>query len=172
MITSFSTDLEGAYIVHLRATSDLTGQNSSDSLTILVDDTLATAPRDLVFYGDIDGRLNTCAGACHSSGAEPGVPVWWVTDASQPLGIPATVADPPSLGFYEQVMARVNLEDIEDSLILKKPAGMHHYGDQRTGFDVSLPVGAAGRADYDRFVNWISEGAVCGMVGSECPDTL
>ncbi|HKJ51161.1 MAG TPA: hypothetical protein VKB27_06640, partial [Gammaproteobacteria bacterium] len=99
-------------------------------------------------------------------------PVWWVADASQPLGIPATTADPPSLGFYEEVKARVNLEYIEDSLLLKKPSGIHHFGQMRPGFDTSLAVGAMGRANYDMFVNWIAEGAVCGMVGDECPGTM
>ena len=66
-------------------------------------------------------------------------------------------------------MARVNLEYIEDSLILKKPSGIHHYGDQRAGFDISAAVGNASRADYDMFVNWIAEGAPCGMAGPECP---
>jgi hypothetical protein len=61
-------------------------------------------------------------------------------------------------------------EYIEDSLLLKKPSGWHHYGHQVDGFDTSLPVGAAGRASYDKIVNWIAEGAVCGLVGSsECP---
>jgi hypothetical protein len=59
-------------------------------------------------------------------------------------------------------MARVNLEYIEESLILKKPSDNHHFGNLRTGFDTTLGVGLAGREDYDRFVNWIAEGAACG----------
>lgn len=169
MSVEFSADLEGQYLVRLIASDSDQGSSDSDTLTIQVDDSLATAPRDLNFYADIAGRLATCAGTCHDNGVEPGIPVWWVADASQPLGIPATTADPPSLGFYEQVMTRVNLENIEDSLLLKKPSGVHHFGDLRAGFDTSIAVGAASRADYDRFANWIAEGAPCGMVGPECP---
>ncbi len=36
-------------------------------------------------------------------------------------------------------------------------------------FYTSVSVGAMGRASYDMYVNWITEGAVCGMVGPECP---
>ncbi len=66
-------------------------------------------------------------------------------------------------------MARVNLEYIEDSLLLKKPVGIHHYGNQRPGFDSSAGVGTPDREDYDRFVNWISEGAACGGNATQCP---
>jgi hypothetical protein len=65
-------------------------------------------------------------------------------------------------------MTRVNFENIGDSLLLKKPAGVHHFGDLQAGFDTSLSVGAAGRDDYDMFVNWISEGAVCGGTATQC----
>ena len=160
--TSFSADTEGQYIVRLTASSSATGSSRTDSLVIEVDDGLATAPRDLSFYTDISTRLATCAGTCHDSGLLTGIPVWWVADASQPQGIPASTSDTPS---------RVNLDYIEDSLILKKPSNKHHYGGLRTGFDTSLPVGSAGRDQYDKFVNWIAEGAVCGLVGAECPDT-
>ena len=82
-----------------------------------------------------------------------------------------TPADPPTLGFYEQVMARVNLEVIEDSLILKKPSGLHHYGGQTAidlGFDISRDLGDFERRNYDRFVNWIAEGAACGGTPQQC----
>ena len=65
-------------------------------------------------------------------------------------------------------MARVNFDNIEDSLLLKKPVGTHHYGAQRPGFDTSVGVGSVGREDYDRFVNWIAEGGVCGGTATQC----
>ena len=74
----------------------------------------------------------------------------------------------PALSLYEQAMVRVLPEYVEDSLLLKKPSGQHHYGNQIDGFDTSLVVGSAGRADYDMFVNWIAEGANCG-IDPGCP---
>jgi len=169
MKTGFSATVTGNYTVQL--TASLSGGGSkTDTLFVNVDKGLLTAPRDLTFYSDVTTELDACATACHSDGAPSapvGIPVWWVDDADQPrgdgsTGIPASTADLPSLGFYEQVRARVNLEDIEDSLLLKKPSGRHHYGGLRPGFDSSLPVGSNDRAGYDLFVNWISEGAACG----------
>ena len=166
--TDFVADLPGEYTLELLASSSETGSSQGDSLIVVVDNALATAPRDLDFYTDIEPRLATCAATCHSNGVQAGVPVWWVADGAQPLGVPATTADPPSLGLYEQVMARVNLDFAEDSLIVKKPSGIHHFGGQQTGFDLSTGVGSAARADYDRFVNWISEGVACGGTAAEC----
>jgi hypothetical protein len=172
--TDFVADIDGEYTVRLSAISSQ-GGSGSDIVTIVVDAALpGPSPRDLTFYTDITTRLNSCAGTCHSNGAQAGIPVWWVADADQPAGagstgIPLTIADRPALGLYEQVMARVNLENIEDSLILKKPSARHHFGDLRAGFDASLGVGIAGRADYDQFVNWIAEGAACGGTEILCP---
>ena len=106
---------------------------------------------------------------------QPGVPVWWVADAAQPTGdgsgVPATRSDLPALGLYEHAMARVNLEYIEDSLILKKPSGVHHYGGATAiglGYDTSREVGHFDRRNYDMFVNWIAEGAACGGTADQC----
>lgn len=166
MKTDFSADTDGDYTLRLTASLSK-GGSKSDTLTVKVDSGLAAAPRGLLFYDDIRTVLQGDCLACHNGG-EAGIPVWWLDDASQPMGIPAGPGDPPSLGLYEQAMARVNLEDIGDSLILKKPSGVHHFGDLQSGFDTSLTVGAAGRVNYDLFVNWISEGAVCGGTTDQC----
>lgn len=173
MQTDFSAATPGEYTLRMTASGSESGSSASDTLIVEVDAALATAPRDLMFYNDVRTRLITCASDCHSAGggANGGVvanvPVWWADDASQPIPAPPTVT--PTLGFFEQVMARVNLEFIEDSLILKKPSNQHHYGGLQGGFNTSLDVGAAGRADYDMFVNWIAEGAACGGTATQCP---
>ena len=139
-----------------------------NTLTILVDDLLAKAPRAVTFYTDITAVFGTECVSCHmNAGSVAGIPMWWTGDGAQPFAVPPTVT--PSLGLYEQAMTRVMPEYIEDSLLLKKPSGQHHYGDMITGFDTSLSVGAAGRANYDLFVNWIAEGTVCGGTVTECP---
>jgi mono/diheme cytochrome c family protein len=174
--TDFSADTVGNYVVRLTATSSKSGSSNSDTLTILLDGTLA-APRGLQFYPDITAEFALARGTgrecfdCHQEfGGVGGVPMWWTADATQPFNVPPVpLAGTPSLGLYEQAMTRVMPEYIEDSLLLKKPSGQHHYGDLVDGFDTSLPVGAAGRASYDLFVNWIAEGAVCGGTVTECP---
>lgn len=163
MRTDFSGNLAGTYTIQMTASGS--GSSRSDSLTVeVVNAGLTTAPRDLTFYTDITAELVNCAAGCHENSGVAGAPVWW-TEA-QPFPVPP--AGTAQLSFYEQVMARVRLDHIEDSLILKKPSGFHHYGDQRAGFDTSLAVGSAGRAAYDMFVNWIAEGAPCGGTADQC----
>jgi hypothetical protein len=55
--------------------------------------------------------------------------------------------------------------------LLKKPSEQHHNGKWISWFYTSVSVGTIGRASYDMYVNWIAEGAVCGMVGPECSET-
>jgi mono/diheme cytochrome c family protein len=175
--TDFSADTDGDYVVSLTATSPENSSGESDTLSIKVDSALPAAPRSLTFYNDITDEfamLRPVAGSgracdsCHkNAGGIAGIPMWWIADAEQPFPVPPE--DTPSLGLYEQAMTRIMPEFVEDSLLLKKPSGWHHYGHQVDGFDTSLPVGAAGRASYDLIVNWISEGAVCGIDGPECP---
>ncbi len=173
--TEFSADIEGEYVVRLTTKNTSNGTSGSDEITVRVDATLAKAPRDLKFYDDIVTRLTTCANNCHSSGGGThggvvdNISTWYVADAQQPSGIPLSIADPPALGLYEGILARINFERIKDSLILQNPSGLHHYGGARSGFDTSLAVGVGGRSDYDMFVNWIAEGVICGGTSDECP---
>ncbi len=179
MRTDFSASTDGEYVVGLVASLSSNGASGSDTVSIRVDNTLATAPRELSFYTDISARLATCATTCHSigggtvggggGGANPevvSVPVWWSDDNNQPFPVPPGAT--PSLGLYEQARVRVNLEQIEESRLLRKPSGHQHYGGERGGFDISTVVGAAGRSDYDMFVNWIAEGAACGGNAVQC----
>ena len=170
--TDFTATGDGEYTLRLTARSSVLDSSRSDTLRVVVDSGLAIAPRALSFYTDITAVMAADCVSCHASGGSvPGIPVWWTGDGSQPFAVPP--AGTASLGLYEQAMARVNPSSIEDSLLLKKPSGLHHYGSlvggAAGGFDTSLPVGSAGRADYDLFVNWISEGRVCGGTADQCP---
>jgi hypothetical protein len=170
--TDFSADTEGEYLLSLSGSNSDNGQVGIDELIVVVDNTIVS-PRSLSFYTDVTTELSNCATECHSIGGgiqtAVGIPVWWVDDLSQPQGFPASESDPPSLGLYENAMTRVNLENVGDSLILKKPSNTHHYGGLRPGFDTSNPIGTSQRRAYDLFTNWISEGAVCGGSTIQCP---
>jgi mono/diheme cytochrome c family protein len=171
--TDFSADQNGKYSVRLTASASASATSRADALTIQVDNTLGKAPRALTFYTDISDELNmaraprSCV-SCHQlTGGIAGVPMWWTDDNNQPFAVPPVVT--PSPGLYEVAMARVMPTFIEDSLLLKKSAGQHHYGRLVEGFDTSVSVGTPGRASYDKFVNWIAEGAKCGLIGPQCP---
>jgi hypothetical protein len=61
--------------------------------------------------------------------------------------------------FYAEIRSRINFTDIVASPLLRKPSGRHHSGGQPGNFDSTLLPGEAGRADYDKFLNWILAGA-------------
>jgi hypothetical protein len=71
-------------------------------------------------------------------------------------GIPVRFDEP--LGLYERLTSYIDVEDYAASLLLSKPEGVRHGGRTVPGFDLS---GASGsdRGDYDRVLQWISEGA-------------
>ena len=54
---------------------------------------------------------------------------------------------------------RINLTDLVASPLLRKPSGHHHNGGQRLGFNNALVAGDPGRADYDKVLNWVLNGA-------------
>jgi hypothetical protein len=77
------------------------------------------------------------------------VPVYWLD--TQPV-----TGDTAANAFYKEVLSRVDFNDPENSLILKKPSNNHHFGGLREGFEVDNP---ANRQNYDLILNWILEGA-------------
>lgn len=154
-----TTSVDGLYEIKLVAAFDT--NVVTDSVFIRIDNSsiIAQDPKTITF-ADIRPIFSTAgpAGAsdsrecddCHSVlgvGGAPvlGVPVFW-NDFDQPTGV----------SFYDQVIARVNFEDPENSLILTKPSNNHHYGELRGGFDLDNPDD---RHNYDLILNWILEGA-------------
>jgi hypothetical protein len=144
----FTTDTVGTYELSLTAAND-GGMSHTDTVTIQVV-ARATDPALLRFL-DVKAILQGDCVRCHAEGGEAGtgIPLWY-TDAQPPSS---------SLSLYQQVRARVNLADVPHSLLLTKPSGLHHFGAQRPGFDISSPVGSPVRERYDLFVNWIYAGA-------------
>jgi mono/diheme cytochrome c family protein len=151
----FSAPIDGDYVVQLTASNEK-GDSDSDIVNIKIDSGVTPAPADIVF-SDITTVMETIGGntdakacaSCHQvvggGGDIPGVPVFWT----------ATPAD-AGVSRYQEALARIDFNDPENSLILLKPSGNHHYGGLREGFDVNNP---ADRFNYDLFLNWIMEGA-------------
>lgn len=90
-----------------------------------------------------------CTG-CHSEGGIAGIPVWRTDEQPQ-----------PGHTLCQAVLARVDLSAPESSLILRKPAGRHHYGRCRPGCNVdSDPDGPdQRRQSYDLLLRWSLAGA-------------
>lgn len=166
----FTTSINGDYEISLLATYK--NKVVSDTVHIKIDNNLTDLstppdPKTLTFDGNIraifstvqnpanssETDLNACQD-CHQEasgvGAIAGVPVHW-GDVQ-----PATADSAPN-AFYREVLSRIDFNDPENSLLLKKPSNHHHYGGLREGFEVDNP---ANRQNYDLILNWILEGAV------------
>jgi hypothetical protein len=167
----FTTDTNGNYVLELTVGNKLGAH--SQRTTITIDDTGYMLPKhqgELTFVDDIMEPImgassmlpNECAN-CHRSreehlngnpsydGKYDGIPVFYTryNDALQ--------AD-LNLNLYRQVRARANLPDPENSLLLRKPTGNHHGG----GVKIDRNT-LAGERNYQIFLNWIREGAICGI---------
>jgi len=155
-----TTTMDGDYEISMTASYD--GEIVTDAVRIKIDNTLTALstppdPKTITFdthikpvFGNAGGFDGKECNQCHSgtdAGKIAGVPMFWEDDVSQPV---------TGTTFYEEVLARVDFNDPENSLILTKPSKNHHYGGLRGGFEVDNP---ANRANYDLFLNWILEGA-------------
>ncbi len=147
--------VDGDYVLRLVAGYKASGKSAQDTVTIKIDSSMSPAPQDINFVDNIKPIFTELAPAdsracvnCHvgTGSAAPGLPVWW-TDTQPASGST----------FYREVLSRVDFNDPENSLILTKPTGHHHYGGLRSnGFDTSDP---SNRYNYDLILNWILNGA-------------
>ena len=158
---TFTATADGSYVVQLIVGNGATSSTAARA-TIQVDNTLAIAPANIRFV-DIKGVLQSvavgCTNACHKPGGSPLPPLFYTTyDRDGSGGAPDATDD---LWFYAEVRGRINFTDPGASALLRKPSGQHHGGGAlpQPNFDATLPVGNAGRANYDLFLNWILNGA-------------
>lgn len=151
-VTQFDASHDGEYVLRLTVTN-LRGSHSED-IVLTVDNTLDPAPSQLTFVDHVlpvlrdlsyPGREQRCTD-CHSTlgqlgGAYAGIPVVYDVDAT----------------VYAEVLERVNLNDPENSLLIRKPTR-----DQHGGGMVIDPGDEDGMALYQMLINWIRNGADCG----------
>jgi len=164
-IPLLSADTDGDYVLQLDVSYN--DVHDRDTVLIKIDSGLSADPKKLTFEKDIRPIFSTAQDPanssesdvkacqdCHQqaggSGAITGVPVYW-GDMQPDSG------DNASNAFYHEVLARVNFNDPENSLILTKPSNTHHFGGLREGFEVNNP---ANRYNYDLLLEWIMEGAI------------
>jgi mono/diheme cytochrome c family protein len=158
---SFSASSNGTYVLQLIVGNGTT-QSDPVSLTLIVNNALSPVPTAIRF-ADIKAVLQANAGSngcttCHTAapvgGQKP--PILYTSDDRNGDSLFDATDD---AWFYKELRGRINFTDIVASPLLRKPSGNHHNGAQRPGFDTSLAPGAAGRANYDLFLNWILNGA-------------
>jgi len=149
--TVLSGDIDGEYQVELIA-SNTNGLQDKELLTITIDSQLYSNTEQLTFANDIEPILSGNCTGCHASESSYiGIPVYFTTS---------------SANLYKNVLARVNLHDPENSLLLIKATRKQHGGG--IIFDRDM---AENERDYQTLLNWIVLGAPCGESLSVCNQT-
>lgn len=154
---TFTATADGTYVAQL-VVSDGTTTSDPSQVTIVVNNALTTAP-SAIRFSDIKPVLQICV-PCHMSAT---VQAPMVYDAIDRNGDTLTNATDDAW-LYAEIRGRINFLDPADSALLLKPSGKHHGGNPlpntfQVNFDSSLAPGAAGRSNYDLFLNWILNGA-------------
>ena len=165
--TFTATGGDGSYTVQLVAGNG-SSNSSPKTLTLVVDSTLGWDPQTVAFnnatsVNQIRDILQVGGGgctACHSSTATVLIPPIFYNDYDRAgTGVHAGTDTTNRHWLFTEVRGRVNSSDLVASPLLRKPAGMHHNGGQRAGFDTSTAPGNAARTDYDKLLAWILRGA-------------
>lgn len=169
----FYASQEGDY--RLRLTVINNKGTDSEDLVLHIDQSLSPVQSELTFYDDIRPILQTpdpgqvskreaCTN-CHSSATAPasalykGIPVYYDDAVDDPL-------DATDRNLYLDVMARVDLDEPENSILLRKPTREQHGG------GIVLDLDNPGHYEsYQTIINWIRNGAPCGDDGGAgiCP---
>ena len=158
---TFNATANGTYVVQLVASNGST-QGAPARVTIVVDSALPIAPAAIRF-NDVKAVLQSLQAGCTNAGchapSSSGViaPLFYTNSDRNGDGIVGDATD--DLWFYTETRGRINFTDIVASPLLRKPAGHHHNGLQRPGFNTSVAPGQPTRAGYDLFQNWILNGA-------------
>jgi mono/diheme cytochrome c family protein len=155
---TLTANTAGTYVVQLVVSNGST-QSAPAQVRVIVDAAVSPAPAD-VRFADIKGVMQTAGSCvtCHSpTGQQPRPPVFYTNEDRNGDSIAGDATD--DRWFYEEVRSRINFTDVAASPLLRKPSNNHHGGKLIAGFDTSKPPGAAERARYDLFLNWILNGA-------------
>ncbi|MEN9538593.1 MAG: hypothetical protein RLZZ126_828 [Pseudomonadota bacterium] len=157
---TFTAVSAGTYTLQLITTGSR-GRSPAAQFRLVVMPALTYDPT-LLRFADIKTVLQAGGGTCttcHQAGGNGLVlpPIWYTSYDRAGTGNGADATN--DLWFYTELRGRINFSDIVASPLLRKPAGHHHNGGLRTGFDTTLLPGAAGREDYDKILGWILNGA-------------
>lgn len=141
-----TTSGDGEYTLTLTVTNAL-GTSAAEELVITIDNGAPlTAAR--TFVDDVATIMGVYTGAnCASCHYNP----------SSYDGIPVSYDSSDNDNVYQDVLARVNLAEPENSLLLNKSTGLRHGG----GIQIDLTT-FAGRDEYNTILEWIRAGAPCG----------
>lgn len=151
---TFSATVDGTYVLQLVAGNGTT--SDTKQLTLVVNNLLSPTPASIRFSHIKTALQSIGCTACHTNTLGGFTPIWYTSvDRNGDTLVDAT----DDVWFYTELRGRINLTDRVGSKLLTKPAGKHHGGGLRPGFDTTAAPGAPARANYDLFLNWILNGA-------------
>lgn len=148
----------GTYVLRLVASNGAV-QSAPAEVRVTVAPTSAPAP-SAIRFADIKAAMQASGSCtqCHSpTGTLPRPPVFYTNEDRNGDGTVGDATDDE--WFYQEVRSRINFTDLVASPLLRKPSNNHHGGKLVVGFDAGKAPGAAERARYDLFLNWILNGA-------------
>jgi hypothetical protein len=154
----FNATADGTYVVALVVDDGVTTSEPSP-VTIVVNNALTPVP-SAIRFSNIKPVLQICI-PCHMSATVQAPMVYDSIDRNGDTVVDAT----DDSWLHAEIRGRINFTDPADSPLLLKPSGHHHGGNPSGGppfllnFDSSLAPGAAGRSNYDLFLNWVLNGA-------------
>jgi hypothetical protein len=150
--TQLIADTDGDYELQL-SVSNSRAQNVKQSVIITIDSMLKTGS-EVNFVDDIKPILQTTAyggfycQSCHSATSNiEGIPVYY---------------DDNNLNLYRDVKSRVDFLDPDNSILIRKPTRLQHGGGIRIDLETEI-----GKTRYSLIIDWIINGAPCG-VGATC----
>ncbi len=159
---TFMATSNGTYVVQLVVSAGAVTSSASQT-TLVVNNVLAPAP-SAIRFANIKPILQGGCMICHTSTNLATAALTPIVYNNIDRNGDAVIDATDDAWLYAEVRGRINFTDPADSPLLLKPSGKHHGGDPlgttfQAGFDSSLVPGAAGRANYDLFLNWILNGA-------------
>lgn len=149
------TAADGAVVELELTTSNARGNSDPARVTITVDSSFTSYASVFIDSSEPDIRqllIDATCVSCHSASSAgtgsiyEGIPIYY-DEGSYTI----------KKDLYRNILNRVDLEDPENSLLLRKPTSLQHGG--AVVLDRSNPTG---NALYNYLLNWIRNGAPCG----------
>ncbi len=147
-------DTDGEYVIQLTVDNSL-AQPHSTSFTLTINSSLNKHGSELNFADDIAPLLQTTlynqrtCQSCHYSESDiEAIPVYY---------------DSGNLNVYQDVRARVDFNDPDNSILIRKPTRLQHGGGVRLDLSSQL-----GESVYSLFMDWIAHGTPCGNDAAIC----
>jgi hypothetical protein len=128
-------------------TSNANGTSDPVEVTITIDNSLTPLPSALTFFNNIRTDVFANCIGCHNSGYSTVLPVYFDEGSYN-----------NKKDLYRNVLDRVDLDDPENSLLLREPTSEQHGG----GGSALDPI------NYNTILNWIRNGAPCGSDQTYC----